>query len=158
MASYIPSLLKANPKWFASAFCSADGQFTQEGDCSRMFSMQSVSKVVAYAYLYNIYVHKGNGEEVHKWVGEEPSGMPFNAPVFDKLGRPHNPMVNAGAIMVCTLLCNEGKTIEDFQNFYMQASSATRADIDLPLYKEEAMTGSTNHALRSLMLSNGAYP
>lgn len=28
VADYIPSLGKANPKWFASAFCSADGQFT----------------------------------------------------------------------------------------------------------------------------------
>jgi len=27
VASYIPSLFKANPKWFASAFCSIDGQF-----------------------------------------------------------------------------------------------------------------------------------
>lgn len=46
------------------------------------------------------------GEEVHRWVGEEPSGLAFNAPVFDKLGRPHNPMVNAGAIMVCSLIIN----------------------------------------------------
>jgi len=38
----------------------------------------------------------------------------FNAPVFDKLGRPHNPFINAGAIMVSTLLVNEGKTVEDF--------------------------------------------
>jgi glutaminase len=44
------------------------------------------------------------GEEVHKWVGEEPSGVAFNAPIFDKLGRPHNPMVNSGAIMVCALI------------------------------------------------------
>jgi glutaminase len=36
--------------------------------------MQSVSKVVAYAYLYNLYVQKGCGEDVHKYVGEEPSG------------------------------------------------------------------------------------
>lgn len=79
-----------------------------------MFSMQSVSKVVAYAFLYNIYVQKGKGDGVHKWIGEEPSGYPFNAPVFDKHGRPHNPMVNTGAIMVCTLLIHEGKTIEDF--------------------------------------------
>jgi glutaminase len=123
-----------------------------------MFSMQSVSKVVAYAYLYNIYALKGKGEDVHRWIGEEPSGHPFNAPVFDKNGRPHNPMVNTGAIMVCTLLVNEGKTIEDFQNFYKRASCAERADIDLPLYKEESLTGSTNHALRSLMLANGVYP
>jgi len=78
--------------------------------------------------------------------------------VFDKRNRPHNPMVNAGAMMVSTLLVNEGKTIEDFMDFYMRASSSTRADIDLPLYKEEALTGTTNHALRSLMLSRGIYP
>ena len=79
-----------------------------------MFSMQSVSKVVAYAYIYDLHVLKGRGDDVHKWIGEEPSGVVFNSPVFDQLGRPHKPMVNAGAIMVCTLLVNEGKTIEDF--------------------------------------------
>lgn len=67
-------------------------------------------------------------------------------------------MVNAGAIMVSTLLCNEGKTVMDLQNFFKRAASQKRADIDLPLYKEESMTGSTNHALRSLMLANGRYP
>ena len=102
-----------------------------------MFSMQSISKVVAYAYLHSIYEEKGKRHEVHRWVGEEPSGQVFNAPVFDKMGRPHNPMINSGAIMVATLLVNEGKTIEDFQNFYKKASCAVRADIDLPLYKEE---------------------
>ena len=114
VASYIPSLFKADPKWFASAFCSADGQFSQLGSHQGKFSMQSVSKVVAYAYIYNLYQLKGKGEEVHKWVGEEPSGVVFNAPVFDKIGRPHNPMVNAGAIMISTLLVHEGKNIEDF--------------------------------------------
>lgn len=82
----------------------------------------------------------------------------FNSPIFDKLGRPHNPMINAGAIMVSTLLVNEGKAIEDFQEFYKKASCAKRADIDLPLYKEEALTGHTNHALKSLMLARGAFP
>jgi hypothetical protein len=39
VASYIPSLFKADPKWFASAFCSSDGQFSQLGDHHGKFSM-----------------------------------------------------------------------------------------------------------------------
>lgn len=64
--------------------------------------------------LYNIYVLQGKGDYLHKWVGEEPSGAPFNLPIFDQVGRPHNPMVNSGAILVSTLLVMEGQTIDDF--------------------------------------------
>ena len=60
--------------------------------------------------------------------------------------------------MTCTLLVNEGKTIEDFQDFYMAASSSIRADIDNPLYKDELMTATRDHALRSIMLANNCYP
>ena len=40
------------------------------GDTEVKFSMQSISKVLAYAYIYD----QIGGEEVHQWVGEEPSG------------------------------------------------------------------------------------
>jgi glutaminase len=39
--------------------------------------------------------------------------MPFNAPIFDSKGRPHNPMINSGAIMVAGLVLREGKNLED---------------------------------------------
>jgi len=58
------------------------------------------------------------GDDIHRYVGEEPSGVAFNAPVFDKQGRPHNPMVNAGAIMICALIVHQGKKIDDLMQFY----------------------------------------
>lgn len=98
------------------------------------------------------------GDEVHKYVGEEPSGVAFNAPVFDKQGRPHNPMVNAGAIMVCSLIIHQGKNIQDLMDFYKRASDQPVVRIDEELFLEEKLTGHNNHALTSLMLANGAFP
>ena len=42
----------------------------------------------------------------------------FNAPVFDGDNKPHNPMINSGAIMVCALLVHYNKKIEDVEKFY----------------------------------------
>lgn len=53
VATYIPPLAKADPNWFATSFCSTDGQFAQIGDIDVRFSIQSISKAVAYAFIHN---------------------------------------------------------------------------------------------------------
>jgi glutaminase len=39
VATYIPPLAKADPNWFASTFCSTDGQLCEFGDFKRGFSI-----------------------------------------------------------------------------------------------------------------------
>jgi len=67
-------------------------------------------------------------------------------------------MVNAGAIMVCALIKNLGKDVNDIIKFYKAASQVDDVKLDYVLYQEEKLTGYTNHALTSLMLANNAFP
>ena len=61
-------------------------------------------------------------------------------------------MVNAGAIMVCALIVNQGYKIQDLLDFYQRATGQNEVFLD------EKLTGYTNHALTSLMMANNAYP
>ena len=77
-----------------------DGQRYSIGDTNIPFTIQSTGKPINYA----IALHELGREEVHKYVGQEPSGRMFNELVLDYNRKPHNPMVNAGAIVICSIL------------------------------------------------------
>jgi glutaminase len=55
------------------------------------------------------------GDELWKRVGREPSGNPFNSPVQleSEHGKPRNPFINAGAIVVADVLLGVGRTSAD---------------------------------------------
>ncbi|XP_052131728.1 putative glutaminase 2 [Frankliniella occidentalis] len=67
---------------------------------TRVFPLGSRSKPLTYALCLE---HLG-ADVVHRFVGQEPSGRNFNELVLDHNNRPHNPMVNSGAIVVCSML------------------------------------------------------
>ena len=70
------------------------------GDTKTPFTMQSCSKPFTYAVCLN----ELGSETVHQFVGQEPSGRMFNELSLDFNNKPHNPLLNSGAIMSCAIL------------------------------------------------------
>ncbi|KAA8579618.1 hypothetical protein FQN60_006711, partial [Etheostoma spectabile] len=99
VADYIPQLARFSPDLWAVALCTVDGQRHTVGDTKVPFCLQSCVKPLKYA----IAVHDHGTEYVHRFIGKEPSGLRFNKLFLNEEDKPHNPMVNAGAI-VCTSL------------------------------------------------------
>ena len=101
-ATYIPPLAEVNPDQYAMAVMSVDGQLLELGQTETDFSVQSACKPFNYCYALN----ELGAATVHQHVGMEPSGQAFNARVLmgDGTGRPHNPMINAGAIMTASVI------------------------------------------------------
>jgi hypothetical protein len=102
-ARYIPPLADANPEQFGMAIVSVDGQALELGDSGVDFSIQSTCK----PFNYSIALEDLGEAAVHRHIGREPSGQRFNAYVLQEDARPHNPMINAGAIMCCALIKRE---------------------------------------------------
>uniref|UniRef100_A0A8C7U887 glutaminase n=1 Tax=Oncorhynchus mykiss TaxID=8022 RepID=A0A8C7U887_ONCMY len=97
VADYIPQLARFSPDLWAVSICTVDGQRHTAGDTKVPFCLQSCVKPLKYA----IAVHDHGTEYVHRFIGKEPSGLRFNKLFLNEEDKPHNPMVNAGAI-VCT--------------------------------------------------------
>ena len=67
---------------------------------SIFFEFQSSSKPFTYAVCLN----ELGAKSVHQYVGQEPSGRMFNELSLDFNNKPHNPLLNSGAIMSCAIL------------------------------------------------------
>uniref|UniRef100_A0A674BPB9 glutaminase n=1 Tax=Salmo trutta TaxID=8032 RepID=A0A674BPB9_SALTR len=102
VADYIPQLARFSPDLWAVSICTVDGQRHTAGDTKVPFCLQSCVKPLKYA----IAVHDHGTEYVHRFIGKEPSGLRFNKLFLNEEDKPHNPMVNAGAIVCTSLLKN----------------------------------------------------
>ena len=98
VASYIPQLAEVDPNKFSISVCLVNGKIINIGDYEDFFCLQSCSKPLSFCIAREL-----NQIKVHDHVGYEPSGQAFNAFVLNREKLPHNPLINAGAIMISLL-------------------------------------------------------
>lgn len=110
VADYIPQLGRVDPEKFGIALCTIDGQRFAVGDADTLFCAQSVCKPVNYG----LTLEEHGADVVHRHVGREPSGRGFNELTLNSDGLPHNPMINSGAIMSCSLIRPQQDTADRF--------------------------------------------
>ncbi len=157
LANYIPQLERVSPDKFGLSVCSIDGQRYDLGDSDDFFCVQSCSKPMTYCLAL-----EDQGEEVlHRYVGTEPSGKTFNELTLNAKGLPHNPMINAGAIM-CGAMIKQGADASDRFDFVMskwkECAGNMKVGFDNAVYLSERQTADRNFALGYFMREKKAFP
>jgi len=153
VANYIPELSKADPNDFAICLATVDGQVFCAGDWEKEFTIQSICKPFAFQLALEEFGREGT--RTH--VGVEPSGEAFNSIELDpRTMRPFNPMVNAGAIAVASLIKKESAAagVRVFVE-KMQLAAGRKLKIDNAVLASESATGNRNRAIAYLMLNFG---
>jgi glutaminase len=153
VASYIPELAKVNPLQFGMAIVTLDGQTFKVGEADTPFSIQSISKLFALCLAMH-----GEGESVWQRVGREPSGSPFNSLVQleKENGKPRNPFINAGALVVTDMLASRHVSPETaLVQFCRKLAANDTLDFDAKVARSERRTADRNAAMAHFIKSFG---
>ncbi len=149
VATYIPELGKADPNRFGICVVSTDGQEVSVGDVDAPFTIQSICKPLAFLMALDSLGH----DEVLSHVGVEPSGDAFNSVELNPRNRrPFNPMINAGAIAVASLIKEDSPEagVARFVETLSRAAGRT-LQLDQAVLASEAQTGHRNRAIAHLL-------
>ncbi|PSN58059.1 hypothetical protein C0J52_02050 [Blattella germanica] len=135
VAAYIPQLARVNPDLWGISVCTIDGQRFSIGDVNIPFTLQSCS------------------------------GRNFNELVLDHNKKPHNPMINAGAILICTLLKTlvlpEMTLAEKFDftmNYFKKLAGGEHLGFNNSVFLSERESADRNYALGFFMREYKCYP
>ena len=154
VATYIPALAAASSDHFSVSICAKNNKEIQLGDCHATLTLQSVVKVISFMVAAN---HHGM-KEILKYVDVEPTGDSFNSIVrleSDKK-KPFNPMINAGAITIASLLPGDSlhdkvKSVTEF----LEAILQKQVHINNEVYLSEYHSADYNRAIAYILKANG---
>ncbi|EPC00783.1 glutaminase [Litchfieldella anticariensis FP35 = DSM 16096] len=153
VADYIPALAEQNANKFGIAVCTNDGQVYAAGDARDAFSVQSIAKVFLLTLSLRVYQ-----DTLWERVGLNPSGMPFNSltQLEAERGKPRNPFINAGAIVVADRLVSAFATpSKHIRDVARRLSGNESILIDARVLESEWQHRSRNAAMAYLMKAFG---
>ena len=156
VANYIPDLAKADPGKFGICVYSGSGIANFAGDFMDRFTMQSIVKPLI---LLQALLDSGE-ETVRGLVGVEATGKPFDAFNYSDqalTGAHINPMINTGAIALCTLIHGDNyeARFSRLLNLARRLSGNPELEVDEAVYLSEKATGSKNRALAYMLKAYG---
>lgn len=152
VATYIPELGKVDGSQLGVCVYTRSGERISVGDTKVRFTIQSISKIISLAVALEVC----GFEKVFTNVGMEPSGDAFNALIQleEADSTPHNPMINAGAIVIANELVSE----ISFENMLEKARELCMDPeivLDEKVYRSEMSNISRNRAIAYLLESKG---
>lgn len=150
-ATYIPELAKVDEKKFGVYLQPINEKGYGFGDYNEKFSIQSVSKMFLLLFVY-----KNVKSELWQRMSFEPSGDPFNSLVQLEMenGIPRNPLINAGAIVLCDILIDlYSNPKEAFIKFIRKIALNDSISFNKTIAISEKKTGFTNYAIANLIKS-----
>lgn len=156
VADYIPALASVNGNKLGIAISTVDGQHFQAGDAAERFSIQSISKVLSLVAAMRQY----DEDEIWQRVGKDPSGQPFNSLLQLEIeqGKPRNPFINAGALVVCDMLQSRlSAPRQRMLEIVRQLSGVSDIGYDAAVARSEFEHSARNAAIAWLMKSFGNF-
>jgi len=161
VASYIPQLARSEPSLWGMSVCTVDGQRYSLGAVEEQFTLQSCSKPFTYA----ICLKELGSQVVHQYIGQEPSGRDFNEICLDKSGKPHNPMLNAGAIMSCALMlqlvepkCSLAEKYDFLLQYLQRIAGNEVIGFNNSVFLSERASADRNFSMGYFMKENKCFP
>ena len=156
VATYIPELANVDCNKIGIYIATDDKGDFFAGDHLEQFTMQSVVKPL----ILLLALLDSGSDTVRALVGVEATGKPFDAFNYSDqalTGAHINPMINTGAIALCTLI--KGDTYEKKFSRLLELTRKLAEnpdlDVDYSVYSSEKKTGNKNRALAYMLSAYG---
>ncbi len=154
-ASYIPALAEKDPNQLAISIIGTNNEEMKAGETTELFTLQSVSKVVTFILAC---MERGLPYVLER-VDVEPTGDTFNSIIrleSHQPGKPFNPMINAGAITVSSML--DGNSPQEKVSKILQFLErivGKELKVNEEVYQSEWQTANRNRSLAYYLMDSG---